>query len=190
MCGEFKSVEFDYNKSFRVKNGEKVYRPKGKCKSCQGKYTAKKLKERKQNDPEYRTQRNRQCSESYYKRMNENPELIRSKARSNWKKRMQDPNQRVKHRLRSLLSGSFSRQGFSKNSRTQEILGCDWETFKQHIESQFVEGMTWENHGEWHYDHIKPVSLAKTEAEVIELNHYTNFQPLWAEDNLKKSNKY
>ena len=49
--------------------------------------------------------------------------------------------------------------------------------------------MTWENQGEWHFDHIIPISSAQTEEEVIKLNHYTNFQPLWAEDNLRKSNK-
>jgi hypothetical protein len=53
-----------------------------------------------------------------------------------------------------------------------------------------VEEMSWENQGEWHLDHIMPISLAKTEEEVIKLNHYTNFQPLWAEDNVRKSNKY
>lgn len=47
-----------------------------------------------------------------------------------------------------------------------------------------------DNHGKWHMDHIKPVSLAKTENEIIELNRYTNFQPLWAKDNLSKGNKY
>ena len=50
--------------------------------------------------------------------------------------------------------------------------------------------MRWDNHGEWHMDHIKPISLAKTENEILELNHYTNFQPLWANENLSKSNKY
>jgi hypothetical protein len=50
--------------------------------------------------------------------------------------------------------------------------------------------LSWENHGEWHLDHIKPISLAKDESEVIALNHYTNFQPMWAIDNLKKYNKF
>lgn len=49
--------------------------------------------------------------------------------------------------------------------------------------------MTLENHGEWHFDHIIPLASAKTEEELIKLNHYTNFQPLWAEDNLKKGFK-
>jgi hypothetical protein len=49
--------------------------------------------------------------------------------------------------------------------------------------------MNWQNHGEWHFDHIYPVSLAKNEEELIKLNHYTNFQPLWKKDNLEKRNK-
>jgi len=49
--------------------------------------------------------------------------------------------------------------------------------------------MTWENQGLWHMDHIYPVSRATDEEHLIKLNHYTNFQPLWAEDNIKKSNK-
>ena len=50
--------------------------------------------------------------------------------------------------------------------------------------------MSWENQGKWHLDHIIPISSAKTEEDVIRLNHYTNFQPLWAEDNFKKGKKY
>jgi hypothetical protein len=78
--------------------------------------------------------------------------------------------------------------GWSKDSKTQEYLGCDWETFMEHLESQFTEGMSWDNQGEWHYDHIYPISLAQTEEDMYIFNHYTNFQPLWAKDNLSKSN--
>ena len=77
-----------------------------------------------------------------------------------------------------------------KTSRTKEMLGINLIGFKFHIESKFQEGMSWENYGQWHVDHIKPLSLATNEQEIIELNHYTNLQPLWAVDNLKKSNKY
>jgi hypothetical protein len=49
--------------------------------------------------------------------------------------------------------------------------------------------MSFENHGKWHLDHIVPISSAKTEEEVIALNHHTNFQPLWAFDNLSKGNR-
>ena len=49
--------------------------------------------------------------------------------------------------------------------------------------------MSWDNRIEWHLDHIIPISLATTEEEIIKLNHYTNFQPLWAEENIRKGNK-
>ena len=56
---------------------------------------------------------------------------------------------------------------------------------------KFDENMNWDNQGTyWHMDHIKPISLAKTENEAYELNHHTNFQPLYWRDNLKKSNYY
>ena len=80
--------------------------------------------------------------------------------------------------------------GYSKKSRTYDILGIDYEEFKIYIENQFLEGMTWGNHGKWHLDHKIPISWGKTEEEVIKLNHYTNFQPLWTCDNLSKGNKY
>ena len=50
--------------------------------------------------------------------------------------------------------------------------------------------MNWKNYGEWHLDHIIPISYAKKEEEIYELNHYTNFQPLWAKDNLSKGNRF
>ena len=49
--------------------------------------------------------------------------------------------------------------------------------------------MKWDNHGKWHIDHIIPLSSAETEEEVYNLCHYTNLQPLWGEDNLKKGKK-
>lgn len=89
----------------------------------------------------------------------------------------------------SLIRKTFKRNGYSKKSKAYHILGCTFEEFKEHLERQFKYGMSWDNQGEWHLDHIYPVSLAKTEEELIRLNHYTNFQPLWAVDNIKKSNK-
>lgn len=93
---------------------------------------------------------------------------------------------RCKIRISNLIRVSVKSKGYTKRSRTFEILGCEYVFFKQYIEGQFKLGMTWEN---IHLDHIKPINSAKTEQEVLELNHYTNFQPLLAIDNLKKSNK-
>jgi hypothetical protein len=92
-------------------------------------------------------------------------------------------------KIRSLIYKSIKRGGWIKNSRTHQILGCSFKEFKIYIENKFTEGMNWQNRGEWHFDHIYPLSLAKNEKHLIELNHYTNFQPLWAKDNLKKGNR-
>ena len=91
--------------------------------------------------------------------------------------------------IASLIRTCLKSNGYSKKSKTYKILGCTIEEFKVHLENQFTEGMNWDNQGNWHLDHIHPVSLAKDEEEIIKLNHYTNFQPLWAEDNIRKSNK-
>jgi hypothetical protein len=77
----------------------------------------------------------------------------------------------------------------SKKNKTFEIIGCFPKELKEHLEKQFSNGMTWENRNEWHIDHIIPLSSANSEEEVYKLCHYTNLQPLWKEDNLKKSNK-
>ena len=105
-------------------------------------------------------------------------------------KRVSDPLYALTQRVRCLVGQAFRGNNFSKNSRTHEILGCSLEEFKIHIESQFVAGMSWENRSEWHLDHITPVSWGKTEEEIIALNHYTNFQPLWADENIAKGNRY
>jgi len=57
------------------------------------------------------------------------------------------------------------------------------------LEHQFKEGMNWDNQGKWHIDHIIPLSSGNTEEEIIKLCHYTNLQPLWAIDNMKKGSK-
>ena len=88
-----------------------------------------------------------------------------------------------------MISGSFKRKNISKNDKTEEILGCSIEEFIVYLQSKFEDGMTLENHGEWHIDHIIPLATAQTEEDVIKLCHYTNLQPLWAKDNLTKKDR-
>jgi hypothetical protein len=114
----------------------------------------------------------------------------KDKRNKNQKRRIKsDPLYKFRLSVSVAIAKSISRSGFKKNTRTAQILGCSFEEFKAHIESQFLEGMSWENRSEWHLDHIMPVSMAKTYDEVVRLNHYKNFRPLWAKDNLSKSDK-
>jgi len=100
------------------------------------------------------------------------------------KKRMDnDPIFKFKIRLRKTIKESVKRRGYTKESKTYDILGIDFMGFRAHIENLFLEGMTWDNHGEWHYDHIIPLSTATTYEEVIKLNHYTNLKPLCSYNN-------
>lgn len=92
-------------------------------------------------------------------------------------------------RVRARLNEVFRVNGYTKRSRTHDIIGCSYEFLRGYIESKFVDGMTWENRNLWHIDHIIPLSSAKCEMDIIKLSHYTNLQPLWAEDNQKKSNR-
>ena len=80
----------------------------------------------------------------------------------------------------------------NKKFKTMELLGCSIEKLWEHLESKFQPGMTRENHGKWHIDHIRPcISFNLTDLEQQKICfHYTNLQPLWAEDNLKKGAKY
>lgn len=95
----------------------------------------------------------------------------------------------AKSRISGLIRSSIRKHGYSKKSRTFEILGCSWLEFVSHIEKQFKEGMTWENRNLWHIDHIIPLATATCEDDIIRLNHFTNLRPLWAEENLRKSDK-
>ncbi len=78
-----------------------------------------------------------------------------------------------------------------KSRKTVQLIGCSIERLRQHLEAQFTEGMTWDNHGEWHIDHIKPCASfdLTDEGQQRECFNYANLQPLWAEDNLSKGAK-
>jgi hypothetical protein len=96
---------------------------------------------------------------------------------------------RIKCVLRCTILDAFKNKGFKKSSRTEKILGCDYITFIEHLKKQLPKGETLENFGRYgfHIDHIIPLSTARTEEEVIKLNHYTNLRPLWYKDNWSKS---
>jgi len=100
-----------------------------------------------------------------------------------------DPLWKLRYQTRTLIANAFAKRSYKKNSKVEKILGCTWDVFAKHIESQFIVGMNWGNRRKWHLDHIIPIASAKSEEEIALLNHYTNFQPLWILDNLKKGSQ-
>jgi hypothetical protein len=119
--------------------------------------------------------------ENNYKRIN------RSKVGSYAKEKYaKDPNSKLAQIIRVRIRRCIK----IKSNSSSELLGSDIIQVKNHIESLWTEGMTWDNHGitGWHIDHIIPISsfdLTNTE-EQKKCFHYTNMQPLWAEENLSK----
>jgi hypothetical protein len=100
-----------------------------------------------------------------------------------------DINYRVLRRLRKRVWSAL--RGRSKSAHTMELLGCTIDQLKQHLESRFLPGMSWDNYGKWHVDHIiacATFDLTK-EAEQRRCFNYTNLQPLWASDNIRKGTK-
>lgn len=103
-------------------------------------------------------------------------------------KKKNDINYRISCRLRSRLSDARR----NKNGSAVTELGCSLEWFiAEYIPSLWKSNMTWENYGKWHLDHIKPLtSFNLTDREqFLKASYYTNYQPLWAQENLSKGKK-
>ena len=134
-------------------------------------------------------QKNRERCREYCKRWRSKNKKRKREYESQLK--MLSPLYGITQSIRALVLTKFRERGYTKKSKVYKIIGCSYDDFKKHIESQFKEGMTWENHNRygWHLDHIIPCASAKTEEELIKLNHYTNYQPLWAKDNMTKGTK-
>jgi hypothetical protein len=94
-------------------------------------------------------------------------------------RRKTDPVYKLKYVVGRMIRNSLKCKGLSKNKNSIEILGCSIEFFKAYIEERFIDDMSWDNYGTyWDIDHRIPLSTAVTEQQVLELNHYTNLQPL------------
>ena len=101
-------------------------------------------------------------------------------------RRKTDPIFKLRGNLRNRICTVIKNKGYKKESKTAKILGASYRIVKKHLERQFTDGMNWDNYGDWHVDHIIPLASANTKDELINLCHFRNLQPLWAEDNLSK----
>ena len=181
----------EYNKNYLQKNREKLlkyqkdYREVHKEELSKQKkiYTALHTEHKKAYDKKY---------------LKINKEIIRQK-RSKYTllKYHTDNKFKILHNLRRRLLKVLKKN--KKFNHTIELIGCSIDYLKQHLEKQFQPGMTWDNYGrgwhgkkEWQIDHIKPCDkfdLSKAD-EQRKCFHYTNLQPMWAEENNKKRNIY
>lgn len=100
------------------------------------------------------------------------------------------PKYKLAHNIRSRLRKAL--KGKSREKGIFTILGCSLDQLKIHLEYKFQPGMTWENYGEWHIDHIRPLSsFDLTDPSQLKLaGHFSNLQPLWAHENISKGDKY
>jgi hypothetical protein len=102
---------------------------------------------------------------------------------------MKSTNAKLLLYLRNRINSAIKR-GTKQGSAARD-LGCSIEELKTHLEKQFKVGMTWDNWGEWHIDHIVPLSSfdLNNRQQFLQAVNFSNLQPLWAEENLRKHNK-
>lgn len=90
---------------------------------------------------------------------------------------------------RKMLWSSMRRLGKKKESSSIDLLGYSAKELKEHLESKFLEGMSWENRNSWHIDHIIPVTKFDKNTDIKIVNALSNLQPLWKKDNISKGNR-
>jgi hypothetical protein len=134
----------------------------------------------------------------YYTKNKENIKIINKNYRENNRekrneyqknRKLNDPIFKLNHTIRNRMRSFLLTKNITKKNKTFNIVGCTPLELKEHLEKQFTDGMSWDNKSKWHIDHIIPLSSGNTEEDILKLFHYTNLQPLWAIDNMKKGSK-
>jgi len=157
---------------------------RGWCKDCAKKYRKRYREANKKKIKEY-NKGYREANKGKIRKYNNN--YIKERRR-------EDPQYHFKCAFSNLIRRALKKKGSSKRGYSWEkIIGYTTQDLMKHLEKQFTEGMTWDNYGKWHVDHIKPQSafnfLSYKDKEFQECWALINLQPLWAKDNIIKSNK-
>ena len=139
------------------------------------------------NDPQHKERIRKLGRKSYRKAVANSPEKVRQKHRADYQRMAATTQGRLKTRLRARFHSVL--RGKHKPGYCLDVVGCSLDELVGYLEAQFSAGMSWENFGSWHIDHIRPcASFDLTDPEQQRACfHYTNLQPLWALDNLRKS---
>jgi hypothetical protein len=194
ICKEQKP-ESEYGKRSDTKDGLHY-----QCKVCNRKKSSQYLQTyRLENPPQKRGKKKTHTKEQilanrkeWNNKRKQDPEYRKRLNKQTYKWKCErfkiDPVYKLQKSIRDSL---YRHLKFNRKTPYDTIIGCTWDELKQHIESQFQDGMTWDNWSKdgWHIDHIIPLISASNENELYLLNHYTNLQPLWAPDNLSKGGR-
>jgi glutaredoxin len=172
-----------------VKPISEFFRTQYCCKECRSSIRSNWVNKNPEKLPKWRDENKEKRSRYNQKWNKENKERIRL-VKQEWRKqqRGKNPEYNILNALRCRLYQKITQKGFSKSDSTIKLTGCSVKELKIHLEKQFQDGMSWDNYGEWHIDHIKPCSsfdLTRPE-EQRKCFHYSNLQPLWAMDNILK----
>jgi len=192
--------KIEKSKSLFCKDKNKKDGLESYCKECKKEYRLKNRDKKIVCDKQYYKENKELIKVKKKKWREENKEYCKQWYKDNKEYHNQYKKQRYKTDLNYKLRENLRRRvriavkGINKSESTMELVGCTIEELKTHLSNQFKEGMTWDNYGlkGWHIDHIKPCcsfDLSK-EKEQKKCFHYSNLQPLWAEENLKKGGNY
>lgn len=197
MCGDSKELT-EFHRSSTTKDGykpicksyKKIIRHQCYIKNKNHEYQLSVLWRKNNKDKSKRIYRRKNIERKEYFK---NYRIAHRKQRAEYEKwkLKNDINYNLSSKLRHRLTEAIKSQNINKTNKALELLGCNINDFKKHLQSQFKIGMTWGNYGKWHIDHIKPCAsfdLTNLEEQKI-CFHYSNMQPLWAHENLQKWKK-
>ena len=181
-CNKCRRIE---SKRYREKNPEKRKETLIKYYENNREKELLRFKIYRENNPEKRKETCKKYVENNKRKINEYSNYWKCKTRKI------NPIYKLISNVRERTKDFLNYKKHNQNSHITDVIGCSPKKLKEHIQNQFKDGMSWDNYGfyGWHIDHKIPLSSAKTEEEIYKLCHYTNLQPLWAEDNLKKGSK-
>jgi hypothetical protein len=186
-------------KNFRYKSKKrKVLTFRSICRSCDLKIyktyikTAAGIATKKKANKKYKASfKGRAADKRYYDR--NQPKLMKIYVSKRSIQRKINPHIKIRDNLSLRMRLALKEQNLTKKNTTSELVGCSIKFLKNYLENKFKPGMTWQNHGRfgWHIDHIKPCSKFNLSDPTQQKKcfHYSNLQPLWAKENIQKSNK-
>lgn len=173
------------NRKYRENNSEKI---KEYAKKYREKKKAQKLtltvSPKQQLTAEERKAKRREAKKKHYAKY---PGKLAAEKKKRYDRLKNTPEFKITRNLRKRLKKVLKKK--TQLGDFVNLIGCSVTELKLHLESQFQEGMNWDNYGEWHIDHIKPICAFNLNdaLEVARINHYTNLRPLWKEENCAKA---